>query len=143
MTNKHRFYKKGVRFECRGCGQCCATEGEYQDIYLTRDDLKRLAGYLKTSVAKFKKRYVEKFDGEYYLKTPGTDCVFMKEKGCSVYEARPGQCRTWPFWPENMTRKVWEEEVKARCPGVGKGRIYSAGDIELIIKQGKDVTGVQ
>eukprot|EP00961_Rhodomonas_salina_P046921 629705-Rhodomonas_salina.2 len=27
----------------------------------------------------------------------------MKGKAiCSLYEARPKQCRTWPFWPENL-----------------------------------------
>ena len=36
------------------------------------------------------------------------DCVFLKEdpergrKTCSIYPVRPLQCRTWPFWPENL-----------------------------------------
>ena len=24
---------------------------------------------------------------------------------CSIYRARPAQCRTWPFWPENLLSK--------------------------------------
>ena len=28
------------------------------------------------------------------------------------------QCRTWPFWPENMSSKAWTS-IAAFCPGVG------------------------
>jgi len=54
-----------------------------------------------------------------------TTCRFLDpvtKKRCLVYEARPAQCRTWPFWPENMNARAWDREVVAFCPGVGKGR---------------------
>jgi Fe-S-cluster containining protein len=53
----------------------------------------------------------------------------MIENRCSVYEGRPDQCRTWPFWPEVMDAKTWKKEVAAFCPGVGKGRLHSAEEI--------------
>ena len=31
------------------------------------------------------------------------ECVFWdRQAGCTVYPARPAQCRTWPFW-ESVT----------------------------------------
>ncbi len=65
----------------------------------------------------------------------------MKDSRCAVYDARPWQCRTWPFWPENMNETVWEREVASYCPGVGKGRLYSAEEIKLIIAKKRDVSG--
>lgn len=78
-----------------------------------------MAKHLKLSVGEFRKRYVAETDGVSHLIQPeGTeDCVFLKDKRCEVYEARPTQCRTWPFWPENMNAKAWKKDVVAFCPG--------------------------
>lgn len=51
-------------------------------------------------------------------------CVFWRD-GCTVYEARPDQCRTFPFWSENLANpRAWENIVET-CPGTGTGRLYS------------------
>lgn len=75
------------------------------------------------------------------MKYTDRDCPFLKNNRCGVYTARPWQCRTWPFWPENMNSAVWEREVAAYCPGVGKGKLYSAEEIEQIIAKKRDVSG--
>ena len=51
------------------------------------------------------------------------DCVFFdgQTRKCTVYNARPRQCRTWPFWNSNLrTEAAWRETCKV-CPGSGKG----------------------
>jgi Fe-S-cluster containining protein len=60
--------------------------------------------------------------------------MFLKNKQCSVYEARPNQCRTWPFWPEVMNAKSWKKDVADFCPGVGKGPVIPAKEIERQLK---------
>jgi hypothetical protein len=40
-----------------------------------------------------------------------------------------------------MSRAVWEQEIANYCPGVGKGRLYSAEEIEEILVRRKDVCG--
>ena len=50
------------------------------------------------------------------------NCIFLKENRCTVYKSRPIQCRTWPFWPENMNTKTWNNDIAKNCPGVGKGK---------------------
>ena len=42
---------------------------------------------------------------------------------------RPIQCRTWPFWEENLDEWTWHEEVATICPGVNRGKFYSLEDI--------------
>jgi hypothetical protein len=49
-----------------------------------------------------------------------------------VYEDRPGQCRTWPFWKSNLTsRRAWER-AKGVCPGMDKGRVYSVQQVRVL-----------
>lgn len=141
MTCKSPFYRDGIRFECQGEGKCCVTHGRHSYVYLSFNDRRRLASHFGLTPNEFTARYTEKEDGQYQLKYAGKDCPFFTNNRCGVYTARPWQCRTWPFWPENMTRAVWEREVASFCPGVGKGRLYSAEEIEQIIAKQKDVSG--
>lgn len=60
---------------------------------------------------------------------PGYDCVFW-DGGCVVYEARPLQCRTFPFWPSVLASEEAWEETAAECPGMGRGPLHGAGHIE-------------
>jgi Fe-S-cluster containining protein len=83
-----------------------------------------------------------RWEGKYLLKmkalSPGRFvCPFLKQAGggkrlCSIYEWRPGHCRTWPFWEENLeTAEGWEELSKG-CPGMNKGRGYGRAEFEAI-----------
>jgi hypothetical protein len=142
VDKKRQFYEDGIRFECQGDGRCCISRGDYGYVYLSFNDRRRLAAHLGLSTTEFTARHTEREDGQYQLKYADKDCPFFKEGSCEVYEARPWQCRTWPFWPENMDSGVWKREVAAYCPGVGKGRLYTAEDIENILKKKKDVSGL-
>jgi hypothetical protein len=82
----------------------------------------------------FTRNYCEKTDGLMHLKESGPDCMFLQNKRCSVYEGRPTQCRTWPFWPENLSAKAWTA-VASECPGVGKGKVVTAEEIRRILRE--------
>lgn len=129
--NGKEWWRDGVQFQCQGSGKCCTSHGEFGFVYLTLEDRKRFAKHLKMRTGEFTKKYCDKTGGIWHLKEDpkNPDCMFLKNKGCSVYEARPTQCRTWPFWPEVMGAKEWAKEVKAFCPGVGKGKIWSEKEI--------------
>ena len=137
------FYHEGIRFECQGSGKCCTSRGTYGYVYLTEGDVKRFADYFSLSVAQFKKQYCGSKDGNVFLLDPPAangDCIFLENGNrCGTYEARPEQCRTWPFWPENMKAKIWRREIAAYCPGVGKGKLHTREEIEAILEsQAKD-----
>jgi hypothetical protein len=40
-----------------------------------------------------------------------------------------------------MKRRVWETEIVPFCAGIGKGRLYSAAEIEAILKLEEDRDG--
>jgi Fe-S-cluster containining protein len=143
MKKGKNFYEKGLRFACQGDGKCCESRGQYGYVYLSFNDRRRLASHLGLTLTQFMTRYVRKEDGLYQLQYTGKDCPFYHENRCSVYEARPWQCRTWPFWPENMHAAVWEHEVCSWCPGAGRGRLYTAREIEEILTKKQDVSGIK
>lgn len=134
-TNKE-WWSEGLRFQCQGSGKCCTSHGEYGFVFLSLEDRRRFAKYFKISTSAFTKKYCQKLNGAFHLiedpKNP--DCMFLKNKQCSVYEARPNQCRTWPFWPEVMNAKAWKKDVADFCPGVGKGPVIPAKEIERQLK---------
>jgi Fe-S-cluster containining protein len=82
----------------------------------------------------FTRKYTETTYGRLHLRDPEKNCLFLEDKQCKIYEVRPHQCRTWPFWPENMKKSLWEREIAPVCSGIGKGRLFSADEIEEIIR---------
>lgn len=130
-----KFWEDGIRFQCQGSGKCCLSRGEYGFVYFTLEDRKRMAKVLGLRTSVFTRRFCT-FDGEHWhLTDPDKNCRFLDGKRCTVYEGRPAQCRTWPFWPENMNAKAWKKEVVSFCPGVGKGRLYKAEEISALLGQ--------
>ena len=131
-------YKKGIKFECQGSGNCCVSRGSYGFVYLSDIDLNRFSKYFKISIKKFKEKYCQITDGFIHLSEKykiNGNCIFLKDKKCTVYNSRPTQCRTWPFWNENMNAKVWNEDIAINCPGIGKGKLIKSKKIERFLKE--------
>ncbi len=135
------WYAGGLDFTCTQCGNCCGGAPGY--VWVSREDVVRIAAFLKITPEEMVERNCRKVGGRWSLnegKGPGSDydCVFLREEKvdtktasgdaialarryCSVYSVRPLQCRTWPFWRENLTsRKVWDHSAK-RCHGMNHG----------------------
>jgi hypothetical protein len=129
-----KWWHKGIRFSCQGDGLCCKSRGEYNYVYLNADDRKRLAKHINITVTQLCKKYLSRHHGFYYIKDPNKDCIFIKDNKCSIYEARPIQCSTWPFWHENLNPKIWHKDVKNACPGIGKGKLHTKEEIEKVLK---------
>lgn len=132
-----KLFENGIRFECQGTGRCCMSRGSYGYVYLSLADRKRMAAVLGLKCGVFTRRYCEKSFGLFHLKNPEKDCQFLEGNRCGVYEGRPTQCRTWPFWPENLNAKTWNNEISSYCAGVGKGKLYSPQEILKIVEEAK------
>jgi uncharacterized protein len=126
------WYEKGLRFQCTQCGKCCTGSPGY--VWVEEKEIEAMAEFLKISTEVFMKRYVRKVGAKYSLREdPRTfDCVFLKGKKCDVYGARPKQCRTYPWWKENLsTPAAWEEASKV-CEGIDQrdARLYTLEEIQ-------------
>ena len=136
LMGHNRWYEKGLRFECTRCGNCCTSHGEYTHVYLAERDVRALAAHLGLSRRRFLARYCEREDGRVLLRMDAPECPFLSSEGtCSVYPARPRQCRTWPFWEENLERAAWEGPIAATCPGIGRGPLVPADEVERLARE--------
>ena len=124
------WYTDGLRFGCTASGRCCSNHGEHAYVYLMEAEVRALAEALGMDEGEFRRTHTREEEGWTLLEPQGTHCVFLGETGqCGVYEARPIQCRTWPFWRENLTSpEAFEALVGSICAGAGCGRLYSAAD---------------
>jgi Fe-S-cluster containining protein len=50
---------------------------------------------------------------------------------------RPNQCRTWPFWNDNLASPDSWNYAAVKCPGINRGKRYSVEEIESIRKEKK------
>ena len=130
------WYQDGLRFECTQCGGCCT--GFPGTVRVTDDEIHGLARRLGISQAEFRKGYTRSVGAEELSlqEKPNLDCVFYdNDVGCQVYEDRPKQCRTWPFWRRVVrSAETWETEA-ATCPGMNMGRLH---DVDSIRRMSED-----
>lgn len=112
------WYKKGLRFTCTGCGACCSKEPGY--VWLSPQEVQQIADHLRISTPEFVKRYTRKVFGRVSLleDSKNFDCVFLKNNRCQIYSVRPRQCRTFPWWKDNLTSPAAWEETARRCEGI-------------------------
>ena len=106
---------------CESCeGNCCI--GESGNIWISRQEIEYLKNYLDITIEELASKYIEKRGYRYSIKERklaenNYACVFfdLEKKQCGIYEARPIQCRTFPFWEYFKTNK---EEVIKECPAI-------------------------
>lgn len=129
---KQPWYQDGLRFECTACGKCCS--GAPGFVWVTAEEISDLARVMQLDEQDFRERFVRKVGSRWSLKEyPDGDCILLdpKTRHCLVYQGRPVQCRTWPFWSSNVkTQEAWEETCRI-CPGAGTGTLYTLEQIEV------------
>ena len=122
-----------MRFSCQpGCTRCCTREGW---VYLSVEDMPRLAAFLGISEEELRCRYVYSTKHTFRLRKLQGQCPFLKAEGCSVHPAKPTQCRVFPFWPELIGDERELEETAKWCPGIGKGDMVPIEKLEESAKE--------
>jgi hypothetical protein len=116
--------KKDLRaagFTCTRCGECCS--GKDNEVMVSPDEIDVLCKVAKLTQKEIVEPYPEWIHDQgatytfgYVLKR-GKDgnCMFLKNKRCTVYEYRPHICRTYPFMLDGEKLLVFE------CPGCRLG----------------------
>lgn len=152
------WYAGGLNFTCTQCGNCCTGGPGY--VWVTGEEIRRVAEFLKITPEEVVDTYTRKFGGQFSFKenvrgSQRHDCIFLAEekveqrtpqgervvttrRRCSIYSVRPLQCRTWPFWPENLESKQAWDRAARRCHGMNNGSRFFALDQIATIRDAKD-----
>ncbi len=120
-----KIFKKGYNYcfetdACKNCaGNCCIGESGY--IWVDPNEILNISNFLKIPLDSFYEKYLKKVKYRFSLKeieyNDGYKCIFFDEKnrGCKIYDVRPSQCKSFPFW-EHFKTNI--KEVEDECPGI-------------------------
>ncbi len=130
LPTRRPWYHAGLHFQCTGCGDCCTGDPGY--VWVSEEEIASLAVQVALDVEEFERDYVRHLSqGTSLIERPNGDCVFFdsQTRRCTVYQWRPRQCRTWPFWRSNLqSRQAWEQTCRV-CPGCGRGPLVPLDEI--------------
>jgi Fe-S-cluster containining protein len=154
------WYAGGLKFTCSQCGNCCT--GGPGFVWISREEIGRLAEFLRLTPRQVVEKYCRRVDGKYSLKEYRNaageyDCVFLKEekverpaaggadekvvltrRGCTIYPVRPLQCRTWPFWDGNLASRASWDRAARRCHGMNHGNRHFTREQMEALRDAKD-----
>ena len=89
-----------VLFNCSKCPAFCCS---YERIAVTRRDIQRLAAHFGLAYEQAESRFTKIVRGERVLRHHKDHvfesvCQFLDvdTRGCTIYDARPGLCRSYP-----------------------------------------------
>jgi uncharacterized protein len=125
------WWAQGLPFQCAQSGRCCHRRGDIGYVYVNYRERRALAAHLDMSIEDFTREYtVAEDEGARVLRFDDDHCTFLDQKSCTVHQAKPIQCRTWPFWQETLaSEESYQELVQAMCPGSLGGPLVPAKEI--------------
>jgi Fe-S-cluster containining protein len=130
VEHEQPWYAPGLKFSCTQCGNCCTGPPGY--VWFEDEEADAIAAHLGIDRAAFDERYVTTVERRPSLAETKVgsayDCVFLErhadgKKTCSIYEVRPTQCRTWPFWDSNLRSPRHWARAANTCPGMTAGGV--------------------
>lgn len=103
--------------DCTECANCCRVA----TTQINERDAEHLAKHLGMRLADFLRDYTVTVPEEgLILKRNENGCVFLEGNLCSVYEARPGTCSTFPHLVKgngSLLSRMWHMPDRAvYCP---------------------------
>ncbi|MBU0482531.1 MAG: YkgJ family cysteine cluster protein [Proteobacteria bacterium] len=120
MNRQNGFSYQFDNSACKTCGgRCCRGRQGY--VWISVAELQAMAAARKMAVEIFTRQFVREFRGRLSLQERVVNgehfCCFFDpiDCRCTVYEARPEQCRLFPFWKLSADET---REMLAECPGV-------------------------
>ncbi|MHC5060333.1 MAG: YkgJ family cysteine cluster protein [Planctomycetota bacterium] len=137
--DENKWYVGGLHFECMQCGNCCAGPDEGY-IWVTKPEIEFMAECLHEPADQLWGKYIKRMGKRATIveKPVSKDCVFLTEtnggRGCGIYHVRPNQCRTWPFWEENLAKPDNWNRAATKCSGINRGKLYTFEEIEKLRK---------
>jgi Fe-S-cluster containining protein len=120
MTNPFEIPVEKAGFSCLRCGACCSGSGNEVSVSPPEiDRICRISGLFREEIAEPYPVWLDFPDGRKYTfgwvlkRGEDTNCIFLRDGQCLIYEYRPHLCRTYPFMPDG------DKLLISECPGTG------------------------
>jgi len=131
-AEQKEYFKNGLHFSCTRCSMCCRHDPGY--VFLSEKDLTHLTDHFSMDRETFIATYcrtinVGGFSRISLSEQSNYDCVFWRNGACQVYESRPLQCRSYPFWDAHLDSQESWDEAATSCPGIGIGKLHTREEI--------------
>ncbi len=110
-------YPSGYDFKCQMCGTCCHY-GNDEYIKITAKEKSRILRHLGISAKSLLQHYAKIVNGDIFLRRKQYKCVFLIDNGCLIQSIKPSQCKTWPFWKENVFKNRFKGSILRKCKGI-------------------------
>jgi Fe-S-cluster containining protein len=141
-------FRRGVRFQCTRCGECCTRLRG--NVPLSSTDVRRISRQLGLSIRSFVDAYglhvVDRVHvGGRVLDIPSIElrvprsgtCVFLdEERRCAIQDVKPSVCDRTPFvgYVAEGSARAWRE-ASSYCPGIGVGKRYTPSRIGRLLQR--------
>jgi uncharacterized protein len=105
------------QIDCTRCANCCKT----MPPSLSKKDVKRIADFLDKKPEEIIENYLKPDENEpHSWEMNGLPCPFLVDDKCSIYEARPEACRSFPHTHKpHLTSRTYGLATNAVvCPAV-------------------------
>jgi Fe-S-cluster containining protein len=102
-------------FQCQKCGDCCKG---YGGVFVSRQEIRDISGYLNIDAVSFLKDYCQWSGGRPLIKTSESGyCVFW-DKVCTIHPVKPRMCKVWPFIESVLIDPANWDVIRSVCPGI-------------------------
>ena len=97
-------------FKCSRCGMCCQ---HYNLVELFDEDIEKVL-----SLGFEPEHFIQHKSGAAHIRrSENGDCIFFKDKGCTIHEKKPFICRLYPISLQSMLNRE-KTFLCVECPSV-------------------------
>ncbi len=124
------WYCGGLQFECQQCGSCCRISGL---VWVSPKEIRIISKHMEISEEEFRRLCLIKVGSGFSIgEAKDGSCLMLDSatKRCKIYEVRPEQCSSFPFWPEVLKNPVTWAKEGLLCPGMSRGKLWTYEEIE-------------
>jgi len=107
-------------FNCHRCGNCCRIG--HGHVWVKAEDVQVMADTKQMTSAAFVERFLYSKDSKLSVREEANGACSLLDSTncCSVYDCRPEQCSSFPYWPQLSTQGPALDMASAYCPGIQK-----------------------
>ena len=113
-TVAQHYAAAAAKIDCCTCANCC----KIMSPSLLKRDIRRLAKHLSLPEDELIREYLQPGEDKNTYTSRQVPCPFLQDKLCTVYEARPDNCRSFPNLHKRdfKSRLIQVVQNSAVCP---------------------------